>query len=328
MKDKIQQIKKDIKDIKIQGATAVAEAAFDGLKEYLSHYDATSKPFGVFVSDIEKIGYRLATARPNEPLARNGFKFVMSMFKIRNPGLTDVETARKSLIDLIDEFKKMLDDSKEKLVEYGIKEFSDLNGVMTHCHSSSVEKLIKGVVDSKGPGEWFSVVLTETRPRYQGRITAKNLTDIGIESLMIVDSAVTGFLAGNWKGSEISGDWGQWDIPVDAVFIGCDQIMFNGDTINKIGSYGIALSSYYTNKPLYVVGPLLKMDPSTVYKNPKIEIRDPKEIWKEAPDKLKILNPSFEIVPHQLITGFVTEFGVLKPDEIDEKFGDNYQWIW
>jgi ribose 1,5-bisphosphate isomerase len=328
MEDKVQQIIKDIKEIKIQGATAVAEATFDGLKEYLSHYDATSKPFGAFVSDIERVGYSLATARPNEPLALNGLKFVMTMFKIRNPGLTDVETARKALIDLIDEFIRLLDDSKKKIVEYGIKEFSGLDGVMTHCHSSSVEKLIKGIVDSKGPHEWFSVVLTETRPRYQGRITAKNLTDIGIESLMIVDGAVTGFLAGNWKGSDISGDWGQWDIPVDAVFIGCDQIMFNGDTINKIGSYGIALSCYYTSKPLYVVGPLLKMDPSTIYKNPKIEIRDPKEIWKEAPDKLKILNPSFEIVPHQLITGFVTEFGVLKPDEIDEKFGDNYQWIW
>jgi translation initiation factor 2B subunit (eIF-2B alpha/beta/delta family) len=59
-----------------------------------------------------------------------------------------------------------------------------------------------------------------------------------------------------------------------------------------------------------------------------VEVRDPKEIWKEAPEKLKMLNPAFEIIPHQLLTGFITEFGVLKPDEIDEKFGDNYQWIW
>ncbi len=328
MEEKIKKIITDIKEIKIQGATAVAEATFTGIKEYLNQYDATSKPFGVFVSEVERVGYSLATARPNEPLARNGLKFVMSMFKIRNPGLTDVETAKKALIDLTDEFIRLLDDAKTKIIEAGVKEFSDLNGVMTHCHSSTVEKLIKGMVDSKGSHEWFNVVLTETRPLYQGRITAKNLTEMGIESLMIVDSAVTGFLAGNWEGKEISGDWGHWEIPVDAVFIGCDQIMFNGDTINKVGSYGIALSCYYTNKPLYVVGPLLKMDPTTIYRNPDIEIRDPKEIWKDAPDKLKMLNPAFEIVPHQLITGFVTEFGILKPDEIDEKFGDNYQWIW
>ncbi|MFH1546907.1 MAG: hypothetical protein ABIC57_00300 [bacterium] len=328
MEGKIQQIIKDIKEIKIQGATAVAEATFDGLKEYLSGYDATSKPFGVFISDVERIGYSLATARPNEPLARNGLKFVISMFKIRNPGITDVEVAKKGLLDITDEYIKMISDTKDKIVEVGVSEFSDLKGVMTHCHSSTVEKLIKGIVDRKGPKEWFSVVLTETRPRYQGRITAKNLTDMGIESLMIVDSAVTGFLAGKWKGSEITGDWGQWDIPVEAVLIGCDQIMFNGDTINKVGSYGIALACYYTNKPLYVVGPLLKMDPTSIYKNPDIEVRDPKEIWPEAPAKLKMLNPAFEIVPHQLITGFVTEFGILKSEEIDDKFGDNYQWIW
>lgn len=328
MEEKVNKIIQDIKTIRIQGATAVAEATFDGIKEYLKNYDATSKPFGTFTSDVERVGYSLATARPNEPLARNGLKYLMSMFKIRNPGIRDVEEAKKDLIDIIDEYFRILGKTKEKIIEHGVKEFSQFNGVLTHCHSSTVELLIKGIVASKGPHEWFNVVLTETRPLYQGRITAKNLTDIGIKSLMIVDSAVAGFLAGRWKGSDVSGDWEGWEIPVDAVFIGCDQIMFNGDTINKIGSYGVALASYYTSKPLYVVGPLLKMDPTTIYRTPEIEIRDPQEIWPEAPMELKILNPAFEIIPHQLISGFVTEFGILKPDKIDEAFGDNYQWIW
>jgi ribose 1,5-bisphosphate isomerase len=328
MIEKIEKTIKDIKEIKIQGATNVAKATFEGIKEYLEEYNEQSKPFGSFISELEQVGYSLANARPNEPLARNGLKYIMTMFKIRNPGLNDVSAAKKIMIDLSEEFLRKIEGSKESIVESGVKEFGDLSGVMTHCHSSTVEHLIEGIVEKKNPGEWFSVVLTETRPRYQGRITAKNLTDSGIESLMIVDSAVTGFLAGNWKGSDVSGDWGDWDIPVDAVFIGADQIMFNGDTINKIGSYSVALACYYTNTPIYVVGPLLKMDPTTVYRNPKVEVRDPKEIWKEAPEKLKMLNPAFEIIPHQLLTGFITEFGVLKPDEIDEKFGDNYQWIW
>lgn len=328
MTEKVESIIKDIKEIKIQGATNVAIATFEGIKEHLNSSTDVTKPFGTFVSEVERVGYSLANARPNEPLAKNGLKYMMTMFKIRNPGLDDVAVAKEKLADLADEFLRMIEDSKVKIVEEGIKEFGGLSGVMTHCHSSTVEHVIEGIVEKKNPGEWFNVVLTETRPRYQGRITAKNLTDSGIESLMIVDSAVTGFLAGKWKGSDVSGDWDNWEIPVDAVFIGADQIMFNGDTINKVGSYGIALACYYTNKPIYVVGPLLKMDPTTVYRSPKVEVRDPKEIWADAPEKLKMLNPAFEIIPHQLITGFITEFGLLKPDEIDEKFGDTYQWIW
>jgi ribose 1,5-bisphosphate isomerase len=323
----IEQIIKDIEAIKIQGATAVAEASFEGIKIFLDQYDREVHR-DVFVADVEKMGLKLVNARPNEPLARNGLKYVIRMFKIKHPDLEEPEEMKKAMKDLIIEFEELLDKAKSDIVEVGVDNFKDMDGVLTHCHSSTVENIIEGIVGRKREKEWFSVVATETRPRYQGRITATNLSESGIEVLMVVDNAVTSFLAGEWTADEIYGDWGDWDIPLDAVFIGCDEIGVNGDTINKVGSYGVALSAYYTSKPLYVMGTVLKLNPATVYKKPKIEMRDPKEIWEEAPAGVKVINPAFEIIPHEFITGFVTEFGILKPDELEETLSENYDWIW
>lgn len=325
---KIQQIINDIESIKIQGATAVAEAVFDGIKIFLEEYSGDTKHKDVFISEVEKIGLQLAKARPNEPLARNGLKYLLNTYQIKYPQDETIEDIRTHMLLIMDEFIKLLNEAKARIVENGVKQFSNFKGVMTHCHSSTVENVLKGIVGTKKEKEWFTIIATETRPRYQGRITAKNLTDAGLEVLMIVDSAVTSFLAGDWKASDIDGDWGDWDIPVDAVFVGCDQINYGGNTINKVGSYGVALSAYYAGKPVYVVGTILKLDPSSIYDMPRIEMRDPKEIWPEAPEKLRIINPAFEIIPKGFITGFVTEFGVLKPEELEVKLSENYGWLY
>jgi ribose 1,5-bisphosphate isomerase len=323
----IQQIIKDIEDLKIQGATAVAEAAFEGIKIYLRNYEKEVSR-EVFIMEVEKMGLKLVNARPNEPLAKNGLRYLIKNFKIKHPGLQEIDEMQKAMIEEMKSFERLLDGAKADIVDVGVEEFGELDGVLTHCHSSTVENIIKGVVDSKGNHEWFSVVATETRPRYQGRITAKNLSKAGIEVLMIVDNAITSFLAGDWTADEVYGDWGDWDIPVDAVFIGCDEICTDGDTINKVGSYGLALSAYYTSTPIYVMGTILKLDPSSVYDRPRIEMRSPDEIWEDAPSDVRLINPAFEIIPDQFITGFVTEFGILKPDELEGALSKHYEWIW
>ncbi|MEA3357747.1 MAG: translation initiation factor eIF-2B [Patescibacteria group bacterium] len=328
--EEIKRIIKDIEDIKIQGATAVAESSFEGIKIFIREYDDLEKPVEVFLSEVEKVGLQLVNARPNEPLARNGLKYLLNTYRITNPNVKKVTEAREGLIKVMDQFINLLAGAKSRIVEVGTKEFASLNNVLTHCHSSTVENVFKGIAEQKtdvaqktttkkSPKQdtnHFRVVATETRPRYQGRITTKNLVEAGLDVTMITDSAVTSFLAGNWG------------MPIDAVFVGCDEIMFHGDMINKIGSYGICLSSYYTNKPVYVVGTLLKLDPSTVYDTPKIEMRDAHEVWPEAPDGLNIINPAFEIVPHEFVTGFVTEFGVIKPADVEKKLGEHYDWMW
>jgi methylthioribose-1-phosphate isomerase len=90
---------------------------------------------------------------------------------------------------------------------------------------------------------------------------------------------------------------------------------------------GYCLSALYAEKPLYVVSPLLKIDPEIGLENLEIEVREDREIWDDAPHDLKIYNPAFEIVDNYLITGFVTEFGILKPKEIADIVKAKYPWL-
>ncbi len=161
----------------------------------------------------------------------------------------------------------------------------------------------------------FEGVCTESRPRMQGRITAKNLVDAGIKTTMIVDSAAESFIIN------------RGNVPIDVVFMGCDQIVKGGHVINKIGSWGIGIAAHYADKPLYVVTPLLKIDEKSYANGVEIEVREDSEIWPDAPRELEIYNPAFEIVDNVLITGFITEFGITKPSEIDALAKEKYPWL-
>ena len=307
----VDQIIKDIKDIKIQGATNVAIATFEGLKLYMRQYKK-DVPYEVFLSDVEKKGIALSQARLNEPLAKNGMKFISNMIKINNPGLDDREIAKEKLIELSDEYLGFIKLAKDKIVENSQSILTGVDEVVTHCHSSTAERVI--IAQSKRVKN-FSAICTETRPLFQGRITATNLLGAGVDTTLIADSAVESFIIG------------RGDRNTDMVFIGCDEITMAGDAINKIGSWGVALASYYASKPIYVVTSILKMDVSTAYRPVRIEMRDAKELWQEAPPGLRMVNPAFELVNKQLITGYITEAGIIKPEDIQSVIQKEYQWL-
>ncbi|MCA9375423.1 translation initiation factor eIF-2B, partial [Candidatus Dojkabacteria bacterium] len=298
----VEDIVSDIKKVKIQGATNVALATFEGLRLYLNSYPSNAD-YENFINDIEKTGELLSKARPNEPLARNGVKFLLNMLKIRYPEIDTFEEARNKIEELADEYLGLIKASKDNIVRNSSEVLTpEIDQILTHCHSSTVERLI---MSHKHTVDRLQVVCTETRPLFQGRITAKNLLGEGVDTTLITDGAAASYITG--KGST----------DIDIVFIGCDQISMKGDCINKIGSWSIALASYYASKPLYVVTSILKTDISTAYKKVEIEMRPGEEIWEEAPKGLKLINPAFELVNRELITGFITEIGVLKPSDIE-----------
>lgn len=307
----VDQIINDIKDIKIQGATNVAIATFEGIKLFLSDYEK-DVPLEVLFADLEKVGISLAEARPNEPLAKNGLKYLTHMIRVKFPGLTSFSDTKSAFVKLSDEYLTLIKSSKDLIVKHSETLLEGVDEVVTHCHSSTAERVI--IAQSRRVDN-FSAVCTETRPLFQGRITAKNLLDGGVDTTMIADSAVESFIIGRGVRN------------TDVVFIGCDQICMNGDAINKIGSWGVALASYYANKPIYVMGSILKTDVSTVYRPVEIEMRDAKELWEDAPEGLKMVNPAFEIVNKELITGYLTEIGLVKPDEIEKKIHEQYGWL-
>ncbi len=307
---KILNIEKEIKDLNIQGASNVAIATLEGMKTYLQESKVTDKD--LLFSEFIEVGNRLADARLNEPLARNGVKYVKHMVKKKSSDLHTLESMKQSLDEYCDNYLYMMSDSKRAIIETCVPYVKNLEHILTHCHSSTAVSLIKGIAEGK---ESFEVVCTETRPLMQGHKTARSLLEGGISTTLIADSAAESFVIG--RGS----------ISIDGVLMGCDQITMKGYCINKIGSWGIAMSSFYASKPLYVVSPLLKVDPNIGVDNIVIEVRESKELWSDAPKGLNMFNPAFEIIDSNLITGFLTEFGILKPSEIADVIRAKYSWL-
>ncbi len=306
----IEKIIEDIKGLKIQGATNVCIATFEGMKLYLELI--RTQDLEILKEGFFGAGEALANARPNEPLARNGVHYVRYYFKQKHPDISQVNSAKEILKDLCDEYLELVAVAKKNSIEKCAKYLTNYDKILTHCHSSTVVDLIKEI--SKGDKN-FEVVSTETRPLYQGRITAKNLVEAGIKTTLIADSAAESFAIN--RGS----------VPIDVVFLGSDQIMKGGYVINKIGSWGIAVAAHYGGKPLYIVSNLLKFDKDSLFSEVEIEIREDRELWPEAPRDLDMYNPAFEIVDNTLITGFVTELGIIKPSEVEKVIKENYPWL-
>ena len=308
--NKIEQIEKDIKDLNIQGATNVAIATLEGIRDFVKV--STESDPQKLLEEFLRVGDQLACARPNEPLARNGVKYVRHFVKDSISDLQSRESMKQTLERLSEDYLNLISSAKRNIVSKCVPYAKNYGNILTHCHSSTAVSVIKGIAEDK---PYFGAVCTETRPLYQGRKTAKSLLEAGISTTMISDSAAESFVIG--RGS----------LSIDAVLMGADQITTKGHCINKIGSWGISMAAHYADKPLYIVSPLLKVDTSTVGFDIKIEIREDREIWEDAPSGLDLFNPAFEIVDSTLISGFMTEFGIVPPDKVGLVTRANYPWL-
>ncbi|HNR53506.1 MAG TPA: hypothetical protein PKI16_03470, partial [Candidatus Dojkabacteria bacterium] len=168
----ILDIEKDIKDLNIQGATNVAIATVEGMKIFIEESAITDKE--LFYTELKRVGEKLANARPNEPLAENAVKYVSHMFKQHFSDLHSLNDMKQQLDDYCDEYLFKIADCKRAIVDLGVPYVKHFENILTHCHSSTAVEVIKGIAKGK---KSFDAVCTETRPLFQGRITAKSLLD-------------------------------------------------------------------------------------------------------------------------------------------------------
>ena len=255
---KLQKIYSDIKEVRIQGATNIAKAA---VKAYLLKHTPSNK-------------IKLSSLRPTEPTLSNALNFV------------DMIGVDKT-ISHFSEAQKRINLAVLKLIKNGTI-------IYTHCHSTNV---VNALIYAKKKGRKFEVYNTETRPLFQGRKTAKELSKNGIKVTTFVDSALLEAIKG-----------------ADLILIGADAILSSG-VINKIGSGAAAELAFDHKKSLYVVADSWKFSP----KNVRIEERDFHEVWKNAPKKIKIRNPAFEKIDKKYISGVVSEYGVFGFDNFTKK---------
>jgi ribose 1,5-bisphosphate isomerase len=304
--NKIQKIIINIKNLKVQGATNVCLATLEILK--LTAEQNQRLPLNQFLRGTKKIAEKASLIRATEPMAQNAVKYVFS--NLKNHQINNTPEAIKLIYKYSDEFTKLLKNNKNQLFKEGVTIIRKQDKIFTHCHSSSVENIL---INSKK--KKIKVFNTETRPLFQGRITAQKLTEAGIDTTMLIDSAADFFI------SKHSGE----KLMMDKVIIGCDSISWDGSVVNKIGSYGIGLAAKYNKIPLYIAGNLFKVDSDNIV---NIEIREDSEVWKKKDKKhFDIINFAFDYVPAEFITGIICEFGIIKPQDVKKIVLKNYPWL-
>ncbi len=261
------KILKDIKSLKIQGAHNIALAGLKALS-----YNNSQKSIKSLIS-----------VRPTEPALINAIKFSK---------ITDLETSKNYLID-----------SKKGVIREGAALIKNGQTIFTHCHSSSVIDTLK---EAKKQGKRFKVLNTETRPKYQGRITSLELARNKIKNEHYVDSGADEALAKS-----------------DIILIGADMITPKGEVANKIGSEMIAKLAKLHKIPVYVITSAWKYSPKKL----KIEQRNPKNVWNKKNKFIEIKNPAFELISPNYITKIVSGLGTHSPKKFVKKVKKTYFWI-
>jgi methylthioribose-1-phosphate isomerase len=303
----VQDVAKAIKTMVIRGAPAIGVAAAMGL----ALAARTSKAAGTQRLAVEF--YRacdlMAATRPT---AVNLFWAIERMKRSFAAGIEAGESVEEIKTRLDREARQIHDEDVEscrRLGAHGSEVVPASARILTHCNAGALATagygsalgVIRAAVER---GKRVRVLADETRPFLQGaRLTAWELVRDGIETTVIADSMAGPLMR---------------DGEVDLVVVGADRIAANGDVANKIGTYTVAVLAKEHNIPFYVAAPISTIDLSTPNgRLIPIEERDQREIThlkslRLTPEGALIRNPAFDVTPHRLIAGYITERGIFR----------------
>lgn len=293
--DDYERIAEAIERLEIRGAPLIGISAAYALSLSLKNEISEEKFFTAYE--------RLRRTRPTAINLFWALDEIKNSFELNKTSLNIYDI-------LISRAKEIHNDDIAKcnnIAKNGLKIFNKKSNVLTHCNTG---KLATG-----GEGTAFAVIkfafenglinfvfADETRPLFQGsRLTAYELTKNNIPYSIIVDSSAASFF---------------YKKEIDLVIVGADRIAKNGDTANKVGTYNLAVLCKHHNIPFYIAAPTSTID-TNIKDGSKIIIEERK---KEEIIKLnnslitfencKVKNPAFDVTPHELITGIITEKGI------------------
>jgi len=306
------EVAKAIKTMVIRGAPAIGVAAAMGLALGVE----TSKATGTqkLAAEFYKLCELMAGTRPT---AVNLFWAIDRMKLSFAAGVTAGESVNQIKVRLIAEARAIHDEdvaSCRAIGEHGAEVVPDGSHVLTHCNAGALATagygtalgVIRGAIER---GKKVAVFADETRPFLQGaRLTAWELVKDGIDTTVITESMAAPLMR---------------DGRIDLVVVGADRIAANGDTANKVGTYTVALVAREHNVPFYVAAPVSTIDLETpegrqipIEERPAREVTHVKAI-RLAAEGAKIFNPAFDVTPHPLIAGIITERGIARPPYVE-----------
>ncbi|MDO8489732.1 MAG: S-methyl-5-thioribose-1-phosphate isomerase [Candidatus Omnitrophota bacterium] len=304
--ENLRSLWRSIKELKVRGAPALGAAA--GLGMYLGIKDYPGSGWAGFNRKLKTVAKYIASSRPT---ARNLFWGIERVCEValnnKNKPIFEIKQV------IFSEAKKIMREdmiSCRRMGDYGAKLLKNHDKVLTICNAGILATIDYGtalgvIYSAKRQGKQIKVFSCETRPLLQGsRLSAWELHKQGVDVTMIADNTAALLMH---KGE------------VDAVIAGADRIAANGDSANKIGTFNLAILAKYHKIPFYIAAPKSTFD--LKIKNGhgiEIEMRAREEVVKillrkdTAPFGVKVLNPAFDVTPFSLISGIITDYGIIR----------------
>jgi methylthioribose-1-phosphate isomerase len=304
--DNVEVLGEAIKKLRVRGAPAIGIAGAFGVVLGVQNFEGEDK--AAFFKLLHESADYLAATRPT---AVNLSWALQRMKRVAEENQTRPLAEIKKR--LLDEALAIWEEDRQtcrRLAQHGARLIQNGFRILTHCNTGALATADYGtalgvIFTAKEQGKKVTVFADETRPLLQGaRLNVWELMNEGIDVTLITDNTAA-FVMQQKK--------------VDCVIVGADRIAANGDTANKIGTYGVAVLAEKHGIPFYVAAPYSTIDfnISSGAQIP-IEERAPEEVTEGfgkriAPPNTKVYSPAFDVTPNELITAIITEHGVIEP---------------
>ncbi|MGV8839338.1 MAG: S-methyl-5-thioribose-1-phosphate isomerase [Bauldia sp.] len=294
-----------IRTLKVRGAPAIGVAAAYGLCVAVKPY--RSGTVAAFREAVDREAAHLDAARPTAVNLGWALRRMQ-----RRAAATQAGGGDDLFAALLDEAVRIHEEDQRLCLGIGLAGaplIAASSGVLTHCNAGAL--CATGIGTATAPmyvaherGVPFRVYADETRPLLQGaRLTAWELQEAGLDVTVITDSMAAGTMAAGL---------------VDLVITGADRVARNGDAANKIGTLGVAILARHFGIPFYIAAPSSTLDFDCLTgRDIPIEQRAADEVLgfagvRTAPAGAKARNPAFDVTPHDLIAGIITERGIVR----------------
>ena len=297
LQDKIEKVIEDIGKGRIRGSTEAAEHALQTLKSIVSKSQSVDKLRDNVITFIK----RTLNARPTSALLINSSREILTELKNLLLEGEDLEAVKSRMLSRVDKVITWARRSTDEAARIASKRILDGEVILTTSFSRSVIKTLEYAVDE---GKKVEVIVTESRPRDDGRRTAAILSEKDIPVTLIVDSAVRYMMK-----------------DVNRVIVGAEAIAANGALINKVGTSIVALVAHEARVRVFVVAGTYKINLETVF-GELVELPEAEPSTIIPPEKtaeigpIKVKAPLYDVTPPEYVDAIVTERGIFAPQAV------------
>jgi ribose 1,5-bisphosphate isomerase len=292
---KIIRLIDEIKSDKTHGASQLARQAVGVLKHAAEHSQAGSAD--EFLAELKGVGEGLMAARPAmAPIFNIVSRFLGALSPLSSE--QGLDYLKGLAVTKADELARVSLQAIAEITSCGSGLIAGGDKIMTHSYSSTVMAVLKEAFDR---GRHIEVMATRSGPGSTGQRIAQELGRYGLAVTFIDDAAIGLYVSAAAK-----------------AMVGADRICADGNIINGVGTYQLALAAKKAGVPFYVLAETLKFDPRRKSDEVDLEEKEPSEVVAagKLPPQVKVKNPYFDITPLELVSAVVTENGLLAPGEV------------